>query len=195
MAFFRVTLYQSFKSRSVQNVFCVEDVVPGGFVAEAIPNIIEAHWIPMFLGAQWNNHTYERIEVQRIRIPSPPAAAIKSINIKGNGSITEALGMLAWKLKFTTGLLGRQHRGRYFVGGLAAGFIVNSTESMHPNAITFFQNVSGLIGSRFLGDGASTGLALCIDHKDPNTTPTRVEFVAFDTIIASLRSRKPGVGI
>jgi len=194
MAFYRVTIFQRFRGREFRNVIHLED--PNNFwTQDAIADKVRDSWIPPFRGCQFNSLNYYRLEVRRILIPTPPAALLKDINIFGNGSATAAVGFEAWKLQFQTGLAGKQHRGRYFVGGIASGFVDLSTERMGVTAISFFANMAITLETAWVQDDPTTALHLVIAHKDESVTPTRVFRINFDTVLCHLHSRKVGVGI
>lgn len=195
MAFYRITLHQTFKFRTFQNVFHVEDVASPALDPQIIPDVIENLWIPPFLPQQYIPMHYTRIDVHRILIPAPPAPVTKFINVSPTGSSQVTLGTWSFKLLFHTGLLGRKHRGRYFIGGIAQSLIDFNTEAMIPAAVNMNLALSVTLMSRFTGDDASSGLALVIKHKDNSITPTRVNSIGFDQLVCFLRSRKPGVGI
>ena len=195
MAFYQITLHQSFRSRTFMNVFHLEDVTTPALAPETIANLIESQWIPLFLGCQFTQLRYTQIDVHRILVDPLPVAFTKFINVFGTGSTTAALGFQVWKVTKKSGLLGRKHQGKYYVGGIANGFIDLSSETMGVTATNFFINLVGQLNVRFTDDDATSGLACVIAHKDPAVTPTRVSTFGFDLKAQHLRSRKLGIGI
>ena len=195
MAFYRITVHMTFKFRTFQNVFHVEDVAVPALDPQIIPDIIENLWIPPFFPQQYIPMTYDRIDVHRVLVPAPPAPVTKFINLTPTGSSQVTLGVWSFKLLFHTGLLGRKHRGRLFIAGIAQSLVDFNTERMIPAAVNLNLTLANTLTSRFVGDGASSGLALVIKHKDPTETPTRVTSIGFDQVVCFLRSRKVGVGI
>lgn len=195
MAFYRVTLHQTFKFREFQNVFHVEDVTALPIDPSLIPDIIAQLWIPLFLPQQFIPMTYWKIDVTRVLVQFPPATITKFYNINPTGSSQVTLGWYSWKLLFHTGLLGRAHRGRYWIAGIAQSLIDFNTERMTPACINLNLALASELTDRFTGDDAESGLALVIKHKDPNLTPTRVASIGFDQVLRGLRSRQVDVGI
>lgn len=195
MAFYRITIHQTFKFREFQNVFHLEDVAPVPLDPNIIPDVIEQLWIPLFFPQQYIPMLYHRIDVHRVLVPVPPAPVTRFINLNPTGSSQVTLGTWAFKLLFKTGLLGRHHRGRYFIAGIAQSLVDFNTEAMIPAAVNMQIALTASLTSRFTGSDATSGLALVIKHKDESMTPTRVNAIGWDPLVCFLRSRKPGVGI
>jgi hypothetical protein len=194
MSFHRITLSQTFRGRTFQNVFHVLN--PDGLINDqTIALTVEQHWIEHFRGCQFTNMQYHQIIIQRLFDNPAPAPFVKNISIAPNGSLTAALGILSWKLHFRTGLAGRKHRGRYFVAGIANGFIDLSTERVGlGTATTFMTNLVNTLTDKWCGGPNTIGLHLVVAHKD-NSTPTLCTRIDFDTLPSALRSRRVGIGI
>ena len=194
MAFYRITLDHDFKGRRLQNVFCVEDE-SSLLTQESVALLIWGHWLPMFDGLQFSGMMCQFIEVRRIRVPDPLTPTLFQANRFCSGSLTPMLGTEAFKLLFKTDLAGKKHRGRYFIPGLAFGFVDQHPESLGPQGITRMTNIRNTILSKFCGGAEDVGLRLCIDHKDLSQTPTRVSTVQFSLHVHWVRSREIGRGI
>jgi hypothetical protein len=107
---------------------------------------------------------------------------------------TQAIKFEAFKLRFLTPLLGKKHRGRYFIGGLPQGHISQNAEGMSAPAITLYGTTILTLSDEWADPNPNTFLNLVIAHKD-GSTPTRVSSIGFDSFMTHLHSRKQGVGI
>ena len=193
MSWHRITINQDFRGRLVQNVLCFLN--PDGLQTDLqLATIIETQWIPEFRFCQWTSHRYVQIIVQQIQTATPPAAFIKNISIVGTGSATAAAGFLAWKLKFQTGLAGRHFRGRYFIGGIANGFIDLSTEQVGTGtALTGMNTLAANLSAKFTGVSHTQPITLAIAHKNGDI-PSLCSNITLDPVLCAIRSRKLGVG-
>jgi hypothetical protein len=99
----------------------------------------------------------------------------------------------AWKLKFQTGLVGRRMRGRLFIPGMTSGQFDTNTEQIGSSSIVTFETLVGELTARWLGGSPTSGLNLCIAHKDGGT-PTPVTTITYDRFMTTMRTRKFGVG-
>jgi hypothetical protein len=194
MGFYRITLFHSHRGRSIQNVFHVEEET-NLLTQDSIGQIIQNHWLPLFDTMQWNGMMQRFIEVRRILVANPLAPTLLEPNRIGGQGGTGSEGNMSFKIFFRTDLAGKQHRGRYFICGVAEGLFDVGNETLSPTAIIRMTNSVLQIRSKFLDGAGNVGLRLVIAHKDLNVTPTRVSNVLFSQRAHWLRSREPFHGI
>lgn len=193
MSHHKVTLSQDVQGRVIQNV--IHFANPDGLITQqAMAGFMETDWIPQFRPVQWNQTKYFQVEVRQILAGPNPPVFLKTINITGVSNTSKQPALLAWKLRFQTGLAGRTQRGRYFIGGIGFGMLDLNTEQVGSSSIVVFTNIITALSSRFMGASPSTGLHLCIAHKNGDI-PSLVSTITLDPNITTMRSRKFGVGI
>lgn len=193
MAFYRITLEHSYKSRKLMNVFHVEEET-GLLTQEFVGLIIIGHWVPAFDGLQFTGQVLRFVEVRRILVPDPLAPTILEPNRICIGGGTGAEGNQAIKLLFRSFLAGKKHRGRYFVCGIHNSNFDVGPETLGPAALANVTNTVNTLEDKFAGGPNQTQLRLVIAHKD-GSTPTRVSSVLFSITAHWLHSREPGHGI
>ena len=195
MAFYRVTLRQAFKGRELQNVFCLEDDNTPSLSQLEIALIVQQHWVEAVRLFQSNTLRHFQITVRRILWPDPLATTVLDINTLGAiASSFVAMGWIAVPLNFYSELLGSKHRGRYFHGGILTSHISDASENLNASGTGLATTMISTLTNKFAGDAPTTGLHLCVAHKD-DTTPTRVSTIGVITFLTFLRSRKLFHGI
>jgi hypothetical protein len=194
MAFYRCTFSYNHRGKTLQNVIHLEEET-NLMSQELIAMIVAAHWPPLFDNLQFSQMLLRFIEIRRILVQFPLSATLIEPNRFAVGSLTGEVGSYCFKILFRTDLAGKQHRGRYYVPGIAFGLVDVGFEQLGPAGITRMTNAVLGIKDKFCGGPNSVGLRLVIRHKDDNLTPTRVSSVLFSQRPHWLRSREPGHGI
>jgi len=187
----RLTLTHITQGKVQQNV--VHVLNPDGTLTDTqIKDEFVTNWINVVRVHVGTQTQFSTLEVRRILTPTPPAPTTFPIGITGGGSATNLPLVCCEKLQFTTGVAGRQGRGRYFIPNVSTGAF-DGTDRMTTSEITKINATALTLANRWKS-GGSGPLTLTIAHKN-GSPPTPVTDIRGMTTIGVQRRRNVGVGI
>lgn len=121
---YRVTIVQQMYGQQFQNVLHFTGPVSDPLQMSALADEIAAQWVTQVRFLHTSALTYNAIKVRWLESQFPPFT--KVINIAGaNGFDNELFPQVAYVVRLRTDFVGRKGRGRFYVGGVMKGHVVN----------------------------------------------------------------------
>jgi len=166
MSLEQVTLTQSLKGQTIQNVFHLTNP-DGALTGQQIAALVLAEWITEIRKIQGGQLIYHQILVQRVD-PAGQAATVTNISTPGAATGYDAfLPPLCVVMQKRTGFFGRHGRGRYYISGWNSGAL-HTTGTWDPGHLgDVMLTITNNLTAKWIDPGVSA-LRLVVAGRGPD---------------------------
>lgn len=189
--FFRVTDIGTMYGQQHQNVLHFAGPSSDPLQMSALADEFTATWVTQMKGGQSQAYVHSQIKVRMLESQFPPF--IKTINLAGANQFDDELFTpTAFVIRLRTDFVGRQGRGRIYLGGVNKGWTTNGL--VDADVITSFNNRFATILGQFGLGGASAFDLVVLPHNPPFSV-RNVTSMQLAPTLGVQRRRNIGIGV
>lgn len=180
----RINVLQAFKGNRMISGFNLQIMTNAGSMSDATDDVV-ANILPTWIAAVTQDLGIVSVEVQDV-VPGTKETQEHTItgNLVGQLVSPSAPPQVAAVLSIHTGMKGKRHRGRMYVGGLASEFVGAGTIS--GVQLTHLNDLANTLKNRYCVGGTARNTAyqmVVYSPADPTFVNKKGEHTRLDTII------------